>query len=91
MWIFSLRNNYELTVLLYCIRTGINNLLINQATQVYVITTNQLICQMICHGLYNICPQLFLILYINDLMYTAARPYTTLFTCQATLTFVSYR
>ena len=41
MWIFSLRNNYELTVLLYCIRTGINNLLMNQATQVYVITTNQ--------------------------------------------------
>ena len=40
---FFLRNNYEFTVhvLLYGISDGINNFIINQATQEYVIATNR--------------------------------------------------
>ena len=40
---FFLRNNYEFTVhvLLYGICDGIINILINQATQEYVIATNR--------------------------------------------------
>ena len=41
---FFLRNNYEFTVhvLLYGISDGINNFIINQAAQEYVITTSRL-------------------------------------------------
>ena len=94
MWFF-LCNNYEFTVhvLLYGISDGINNFIIKQAAQEYVIATNRFNCWIICHGSFNNCHNYsWFCRYINDLMYNAfvQQYHTTLFTCQATIVFIFF-